>query len=295
MITKAVIPVAGLGLRMLPLTKSQPKEMLPLASKPCIQYIVEELVSVGIKEILFITGANKRAIEDHFDINKEIIRKLASGERAVLLNTLQFEDADISIYYTRQKEQLGLGHAIYCAKRFIGDDPFLIALGDSVVVSHENKIFSKRIIEAYEKNINSFVIGTRYVPKEDISKYGIINLIDSFDNNGIGRIEKMVEKPSPWDVNSNLAVAARYIMPSKIFDALDRIPPGKQGEIQLTDAIELIRKEGIPGYAVNLTENEVRYDIGNMGDYYKAFFDLALVDDKFGEQFKHYVVEKMDL
>lgn len=295
MITKAVIPVAGLGLRMLPLTKSQPKEMLPLASKPCIQYIVEELASIGIKEILFITGMNKRSIEDHFDINKEIIQKLAAGERTELLKSLQFEDVDISIYFTRQKEQLGLGHAIYCAKRFVGNESFMIALGDSVVTSNENIIFSKRIINTFEKNKDSIIIGTRYVPKEDISKYGIIDLHDGLNSDGIGRIKKMVEKPAPWAVESNLAVAARYIMPAVIFDALERIPTGKQGELQLTDAIELLIKEGNPGLAVNLTENEKRYDIGNMGDYYRAFFDMALRDEKYGESFKHYIIEQMDL
>jgi len=291
-IKKAVIPAAGLGTRMLPLTKTQPKEMLPLGRKPCIQYIVEELASVGVKQILFITGQKKRAIEDHFDKDIELERLLSMSGQKDILEELSFVDMDITYFYTRQGIQAGLGHAVGCARNFVGDEPFIIALGDSVIDSRESKILLRRMIEQYKEN--SFVIGTRNVPLEAVHRYGIIEPAGEV-NDGVVEIRDLVEKPSPQNAPSTLAVAARYIMPGRIFDALDRTSPGKGGEIQLTDGIRLLLKEGYKGYSVSLTEKEKRYDIGNISSYYEAFIDFALNDEKYGYQLKQYIIKKFNM
>jgi UTP--glucose-1-phosphate uridylyltransferase len=293
-IKKAVIPASGLGTRMLPLTKTQPKEMLPLGRKPCIQYIVEELASVGVSQILFITGYKKRAIEDHFDKDNELNRTLSMSGQKDILEELAYEDLDISYFYTRQSVQAGLGHAVRCAKDFVGDDPFIIALGDSIIYSTEKDCLLSRMVQQYEKDRSSFVIGTRRVPMEQVQRYGIIQPKGD-PNGGIVEIEDLIEKPSVSNAPSNLAIAARYIMPAKIFDALDRTSPGKGGEIQLTDAIRLLLKEGMKGYSVSLTDKEKRYDIGNFPSYYEAFLDFALRDEKYGYQLRQYVIDKLNL
>jgi UTP--glucose-1-phosphate uridylyltransferase len=294
LIKKAVIPAAGLGTRMLPLTKTQPKEMLPLGRKPCIQYIVEELASVGVSQILFITGYKKRAIEDHFDKDNELNRTLSMSEQKDILEELAYEDMDITYFYTRQSVQAGLGHAVRCAKDFVGNDPFIIALGDSIIYSTENDCLLDRMVQQYKKDKSCLVIGTRRVPMDQVHRYGIIEPGGDAGND-ISEIKDMIEKPSVSNAPSNLAVAARYIMPAGIFDALDRTSPGKGGEIQLTDAIRLLLKEGIKGYSVSLTENEKRYDIGNFPSYYEAFLDFALRDEKYGYQLRQYVIEQLSL
>ena len=294
MIRKAVIPAAGLGTRMLPLTKTQPKEMLPLGRKPCIQYIVEELASVGVTQILFITGQKKRAIEDYFDKDNELNRMLSFSGQKDLLEELRFEDMDVNFFYTRQSIPRGLGDAVYCAKDFVGNEPFIIALGDSIIYSKEKNILLNRMIEQYEQGENCFVIGTRHVPREQVHRYGII-IPDGDAEGEVVKIKDLIEKPSPHNAPSTLAVAARYIMPAEIFDALSRTSPGKGGEIQLTDAIRLLLKEGMAGYSVSLTEREKRYDIGNMQSYYNAFVDFALNDEKYGYQLRQYIIKKFNL
>jgi UTP--glucose-1-phosphate uridylyltransferase len=294
LITKAVIPAAGLGTRMLPLTKTQPKEMLPLGNKPCIQYIVEELASVGVKQILFITGHKKRAIEDHFDKDNELNRLLSLSGQKDLLEELKFEDMSVTFFYTRQSIPAGLGHAVNCAKDFINNEPFIIALGDSVIHSNENKILLHRMMEQYEKNENCFIIGTQRVPLETVHRYGIISQGDC-ERDGVVAIKDLVEKPSPQNTPSTLAIAARYIMPCELFDALSRTSPGKGGEIQLTDSIRLLLKEGFKGYSVSLTEKEKRYDIGNIQSYYEAFVDFAMGDEKYGYKLKQYIIDKFGL
>lgn len=294
MIRKAVIPAAGMGTRMLPLTKTQPKEMLPLGRKPCIQYIVEELASVGVNQILFITGHKKRAIEDHFDKDNELNRMLSLSGQKDILEEIKFEDMDVTFFYTRQSIPAGLGHAVYCAKEFVGDEPFIIALGDSIVHSRENKILLNRMIEQFEKQENSFVIGTRQVSLDEVHRYGIVEP-DGESTDGVVRIKDLVEKPSPQNAPSTLAIAARYILPGRIFDALSRTSPGKGGEIQLTDGIRLLLKEGYDGYSVSLTEKEKRYDIGNFKTYYEAFIDFALNDEKYGYSLKQYIIDKFGL
>jgi len=294
LIKKAVIPAAGLGTRMLPLTKTQPKEMLPLGRKPCIQYIVEELAGVGVKQILFITGYKKRSIEDHFDKDNELNRLLSMSGQKDLLDELKFEDMDVTFFYTRQSIPAGLGHAVNCARDFVGDDPFIIALGDSIIRSDENKILLQRMIEQFEKHENCFVIGTRRVPIEAVHRYGII-CPDGEEKDGIVGIKDLVEKPSPQNAPSTLAIAARYIMPGKLFDAISRTSPGVGGEIQLTDAIRLLLREGTKGYSVSLTDREKRYDIGNIESYYEAFVDFALSDEKYGYRLKQYIIKKFNL
>lgn len=293
-ITKAVIPAAGLGTRMLPLTKTQPKEMLPLANKPCIQYIIEELASVGVKQILIITGQKKRAIEDHFDKDMELNRSLSVNGHKDLLKELEYEDMDVQFFYTRQSVAAGLGDAIKHAHDFINNEPFIIALGDSVITSQENKSLLERMIDVHEDNKSSFVLGTRQVPLSDVNKYGIVKPKSDISQ-GILEIEDVIEKPSMQTTPSTLAFTARYIMPANIMDVLERTRPGKGGEIQLTDAIRLLVKEGAKGYAVTLTKKEKRYDIGNMYSYYEAFMDFSLNDDKYGYKLKQYIIDKFDI
>ncbi len=294
MIKKAVIPAAGMGTRMLPLTKTQPKEMLPLAAKPCIQYIVEELASVGVDQILIVTGQKKRAIEDHFDRDMELSRAISASGHKELLETLEFENMNVQFFYTRQSVAAGLGDAVNHAKNFINGEPFIIALGDSVIHSTENQSLIERMIKLYEKEPTSFVLGTRQVSLEDVQKYGIVKPKEDSEGD-IVEIEDVIEKPSPMTTPSTLAFAARYVVPAEILDALDRTRPGKGGEIQLTDAIRLLLKEGTKGYSVCMTENEKRYDIGNMPSYYEAFVDFALADEKYGYQLKQYIIDKLNL
>jgi UTP--glucose-1-phosphate uridylyltransferase len=294
MIRKAVIPAAGLGTRMLPLTKTQPKEMLPLADKPCIQYIVEELACVGVEQVLIITGAKKRSIEDHFDVDNELNQKLVSSGQKDLLERLEFLNMNIQFFYTRQSNPLGLGDAVYHAKNFVNDEPFIIALGDSVIRSYENEPLLKRMIKQFDTDSGSVVLGTRRVPEDQVHRYGIVKPKREIAS-GIIEIEDVVEKPSKQTAPSNLAFAARYIMPPGIMEALERTAPGKGGEIQLTDAIRLMLKEGTKGYSVCLTDKEKRYDIGNMASYYEAFLDFALADKKYGYQLKQYIIQKLNL
>jgi UTP--glucose-1-phosphate uridylyltransferase len=294
MIKKAIIPAAGLGTRMLPLTKTQPKEMLPLGAKPCIQYIVEELVSTGIDQILIITGQKKRSIEDHFDRNNELNRLIYSSGQADMLEKLDYENMDVQYFYTSQDSPAGLGDAVRHARNFVNNEPFVIALGDSVIYSSEEDHLLKRMLRQFEKDRDAFVVGTREVAIEDVSKYGIVKLNGDVSQ-GVGQVIDVVEKPSPKSAPSNLAFAARYVMPCSIFDALERTSPGKAGEIQLTDAIRILLKEGAKGYCVSLTPNEKRYDIGNMASYYEAFTDFALSDERYGYQLRKYLINKLNL
>jgi len=294
MIKKAVIPAAGLGTRMLPLTKTQPKEMMPIASKPCIQYIVEELASVGIEQVLIITGQKKRSIEDHFDKDNELNNMLQRSEQQALLQTLEYEDMNVQFFYTRQSRPAGLGDAINHARNFINNEPFIIALGDSIIHSEENECLLQRMINTYTDHNNSLILGTREVPLEEVSRYGIVKPKKGTDER-IVEIDDVVEKPPVKTTPSRLAFAARYILPPTIFDALERTSPGKGGEVQLTDGIRLLLKEGTLGYSVKLTEKEKRYDIGNMVSYFEAFVDFALEDPKYGYQLKQYLFDKLNL
>lgn len=268
-IRKAVIPAAGLGTRFLPATKVQPKEMLPIVDKPAIQYIVEEAVASGIEEIVIISGRDKRSIEDHFDKAYELEDALAKKGKLATLSEVKKISNLANIYYVRQKEAKGLGHAILSAKGFIGDEPFAVLLGDDVVFSETPCL--KQLIEIYAY-CNSTVVGVQPVPREEVSKYGVIKPKGILGPN-LMHIESLVEKPDPEEAPSTYAIMGRYILRPEIFAILEKIPPGKGDEVQLTDAInELNKRQAV--FAYNFKGR--RYDIGDKLGFIKATVDAAL-------------------
>ncbi len=289
MIKSAVIPVAGLGTRLLPATKSQPKEMLPVARKPIVQYVVEELVLSGIEQILFVTGRNKSSIENHFDSDPELSRALTSTNKHNLLQELDFDALDrANFFYTRQRMQKGLGDAILCGETFAGEEPFLVALGDSILGLNATSHAVERMAEVFQSKRASCVIAVEEVPPGETSHYGVVQP----DSDGIGdvfRVINLVEKPAPSEAPSNLVIAARYIFSPVIFDMIRRVKPDKRGEIQLTDAIQLLCDEGRRVMAVRLRPEEKRYDIGNFGSYFETFVEFALADPVHGAEFRRYL------
>ena len=283
-IKSAVVPVAGHGTRLLPATKSQPKEMLPVARKPIVQYVVEELVANGIEQILFVTGRSKNSIENHFDHDPELFRVLSEGNKEELLQELNFEALKAKFFYTRQRLQKGLGDAIFCAEHFAGEEPFLVALGDSILGLHATSRAVTRMIDVYESRHASCVIAVEEVPREETVHYGIVqpegNGGDAF------RVINLVEKPRAEEAPSNLAIAGRYIFSPVIFDMIRRVKPDRRGEIQLTDAIQFLCDEGRRVMAVKLQAQEKRYDIGNFSSYFESFVEFALADPVYGVEFR---------
>lgn len=275
----AVVPVAGLGTRLLPATKSQPKEMLPVGRKPVVQYVVEELTRMGMKRVLFITGPGKTSIENHFDLNQELVQELREAGKEELLEELEFERVPLQYFYTRQRELLGLGHAIQCAQAFVGDQPFVTALGDSIIGMHAQSDIVQRMTRCFFEKQATAVIAFERVPLDEVHRYGIARPKKEGD---VFELEDIIEKPSREEAASNLAVAARYVFAPSIFQALRQTSPGKAGEIQLTDAIRIMIKEGAKVYGVCLGRNEHRYDIGNFQAYFQAFVEFALEDKKQG-------------
>ena len=284
MIKSAIVPVAGHGTRLLPATKSQPKEMLPVARKPIVQYVVEELVSNGIEQILFITGRSKSSIENHFDHDPELFRALADANKHDLLHELDFDALKANFFYTRQRLQKGLGDAILCGENFAGEEPFLVALGDSILGLHAVSRACGRMIDVFDSRRASCVIAVEEVPAEETSHYGIVQPESAPDN--IFRVVNLVEKPDPKDAPSRLAIAGRYIFSPVIFDKIRHVQPDKRGEIQLTDAIQLLCDEGRRVMAVKLTAEEKRYDIGNFPSYFESFVEFALADPLYGAEFR---------
>lgn len=282
----AVIPVAGLGTRLLPTTKSQPKEMLPVGRKPVVQYIVEELNRVGVNQVLFITGPGKTSIENHFDVNNELVEALREQGKEDLLAELEFDRFSARYFYTRQRQLLGLGHAILCARSFVGSQSFVVALGDSIIGLNAQSTVVQRMQQCFAKNNCAAVIAFEEVPPEEIHQYGVAS---PKDDSEFFELLDVVEKPSREEAPSNLAIAARYIFTPKIFDALERTAPGKGGEIQLTDAIRLLIQQGETVYGVRLHPDEKRYDIGNFDAYFRAFVEFALADDKHGASLREYL------
>lgn len=285
----AVVPVAGLGSRLLPATKSQPKEMLPVGRKPVVQYVVEELEQQGIEQVLFITGQGKSSLENHFDLNHELIETLREGGKEELLAELDFERTQVRYFFTRQRRLLGLGHAILCAKPFVGNNPFAVALGDSIIGLNAESGIVRRMADLFFERSADAVVAFEEVALEDIHHYGVAKPAET---GSVFRLEDVVEKPSQEDAPSNLAIAARYIFSPAIFDALEEIEPGKNGEIQLTDAIRLLIQQGRSVYGLCLQPDEHRYDIGNFGSYYRAFVEFALADPQHGQSLKLHL-EKM--
>jgi len=289
-IRSALIPVAGLGTRLLPATKSQPKEMLPVARKPIVQYVVEELAANGLRELLFITGRNKTSIENHFDSDPELTRNLSAANKQDLLEELDFESLDINYFYTRQRAQRGLGDAILCGEHFAGEEPFVVALGDSIIGLHANSQAVSRMMELFESRHASAVIAVEEVPPEETSNYGIVRPADS--NGDVFRVAELVEKPKPAEAPSRLAIAGRYVFSPLIFDMLHRVQPDSRGEVQLTDAIQLMCDEGKRVLALRLSPAEKRYDIGNFASYFETFVEFALADPLYGDAFRE-ALERM--
>lgn len=283
MITSAIVPVAGLGSRLLPATKSQPKEMLPVAQKPIVQYVVEELAEAGIERILFVTGRGKTSIENHFDHDPELSRSLMQGDKNELLQQLAFEQLKVQYFYTRQRLQRGLGDAVLCGEVFAGEDSFLVALGDSIIGLHGHTRISRRIAEVYAGERASCVIAVEEVPRELTSLYGVVAPESEGD---VFLIKDLVEKPSPADAPSNLAIAGRYVFSPIIFDMIRKLGPDRRGEIQLTDAIRLLADMGKRILGVKLDPGERRYDIGNFRSYFETFVEFALADKEYGEDLK---------
>ena len=288
----AVVPVAGLGTRLLPATKSQPKEMLPVGRKPVVQYVVEELWRVGIERLLFVTGPGKESIENHFDTDPQMIQTLRETGKEELLAELDYERAAVQYFYTRQRRTLGLGHAVLCARPFVGANPFVVALGDSIIGLHAESGVVRRMTRCFEERGAAAVIAFEEVPRADVQQYGIAAPKDG--GGDIFEIADLIEKPSPEEAPSNLAIAARYVLSPAIFDALRATPPGKGGEIQLTDAIRTLVRQGAPVYGVRLGAGERRYDIGNFEAYFRAFVEFALADSRFGASLRRHMEHLLD-
>ena len=289
-VTKAVIPAAGLGTRVLPATKAQPKEMLVIVDKPSLQYIVEELVESGITDIVIVTGRNKNSIEDHFDYSYELENTLKKDGKDELLEKIENLSTMANIFYVRQNLPKGLGHAILKAKPFIGDDPFVIALGDDIVYNPEKPV-AKQLIDVYEK-YESSIVGCQEVDEKDISKYGIVKPIEKLDKSTCV-IEDFIEKPSLEEAPSNFACLGRYLLTGKIFKYLEKVKPGKGGEIQLTDAILDMLKDGERVLSYNFEGK--RYDIGNKVGLLKANIEFGLKNEETREELLKYQKTELKL
>ncbi|MCJ8009116.1 UTP--glucose-1-phosphate uridylyltransferase GalU [Lederbergia wuyishanensis] len=285
-VRKAIIPAAGLGTRFLPATKAMPKEMLPIVDKPTIQYIVEEAIESGIEDIIIVTGKGKRAIEDHFDHSFELEQNLFEKGKFDLLNEVQRSSQLVDIHYIRQKEPKGLGHAIWCARKFVGNEPFAVLLGDDIVQAEKPCL--KQMIEQYER-YNASILGVQTVPKNEVSRYGIVNgkmIGERFYN-----VNNLIEKPSREEAPSNLAIMGRYILNPRIFEVLATQKPGAGGEIQLTDAIaELNHYEAVYAYDFKGT----RYDVGDKMGFIKTTIEFALQREDLRKDVLEYLTTRLD-
>jgi len=288
-IRKAIIPAAGLGTRFLPATKAMPKEMLPIIDKPAIQYIVEEAVASGIEDILIVTGKGKRAIEDHFDSYYELEQNLLQKGKLDLLSEVQRASDLTDIHYIRQKEPKGLGHAIWCARKFIGNEPFAVLLGDDIVRSEPVPCL-KQMMNVFDE-VQSSVLAVQRVPQNETSRYGIVDPAEGVDiESSLIRVRGVVEKPPADRAPSNIAIMGRYILTPAIFDLLETQNTGAGGEIQLTDAIfRLLDDEAIYAY----TFEGKRYDTGEKMGYLKTIIDFALERPDLGDQVRAYLEEKL--
>ena len=285
-VKKAIIQAAGLGTRFLPATKAQAKEMLPIVDKPTLQYIIEEAIESGIEEILIVTGRNKKSIEDHFDRSVELELELEQKGKTAMLEMVQDISNMVNIHYIRQKEPKGLGHAIHCAKSFIGDEPFAVLLGDDIVDAETPCL--KQMIDAYDE-YKTTVLGVQEVARENVDKYGILDVKHIEDR--VYKVKDMVEKPSIEEAPSNIAILGRYIITPEIFNILENQAPGKGGEIQLTDALQtLATKEAI--YAYNFEGR--RYDVGDTLGFLEATVDFALKRPELRDDFIEFLKTKSD-
>ncbi|WP_078429785.1 UTP--glucose-1-phosphate uridylyltransferase GalU [Alkalihalobacterium alkalinitrilicum] len=285
-VRKAIIPAAGLGTRFLPATKAQPKEMLPIVDKPTLQYIIEEAVKSGIEEILIITGRNKKSIEDHFDKSVELEFELEAKGKYELLEEVRKISDLVNIHFIRQKEPKGLGHAIYCAKSFIGNEPFAVMLGDDIV--ENNKPCLQQMTEMYEQ-YKTTILGVQEIPLEDVSKYGVVDGKQIEDT--VYKVNGLVEKPAVEEAPSNIAILGRYVITPAIFDILEQTEPGKGGEIQLTDALKVLaQREAMYAY----TFEGKRYDVGDKQGFLQATVEFALRREDLREDFLNYLVKTIE-
>ena len=283
-VRKAIIPAAGLGTRFLPATKAQPKEMLPIVDKPTIQYIIEEAVASGIEEILIITGRNKKSIEDHFDKSVELEMELEKAGKQEMLELVRGISDMVDIHYIRQKEPRGLGHAIHCAKSFVGNEPFAVMLGDDVVDSEVPCL--KQLINCFNE-YKTTILGVQTVDPKNVDKYGIVDGIHIEDR--VYKVKRLVEKPAVDEAPSNVAILGRYIITPQIFEILENTAPGKGNEIQLTDALEtLIKNEAM--YAYDFEGR--RYDVGDKLGFLQATVEFALKREELREDFIEYLNTK---
>lgn len=286
-VKKAIIPAAGLGTRFLPATKAQPKEMLPIVDKPTLQYIIEEAVASGIEEILIITGRNKKSIEDHFDKSVELELELEQKNKKEMLKMVRDISNMVNIHYIRQKEPKGLGHAINCAKSFIGDEPFAVLLGDDIVDSKVPCL--KQLINTFNE-YKTTILGVQHVDKENVDKYGILDVKHIEDS--VYKVKDMVEKPNKNEAPSNIAILGRYIITPAIFDILENQKPGKGGEIQLTDALKTLSKQEAI-YAYDFEGK--RHDVGDKLGFLQATIDFALKRDELRDDLIDYMKKVIEV
>lgn len=284
----AIVPVAGHGTRLLPATKSQPKEMLSVGRKPVVQYVVEELDLSGMRRLLFITSHGKSSIEQHFDIDEGLTQYLRETGREEQLADLEYERNEMEYFYTRQRRQLGLGHAVLCARPLVVDQSFVVALGDSIIGLNAQSDIVHRMVDQFESSKADLVVAFEEVARKDVVRYGIAEPRSQGD---VFELKDVIEKPPVAEAPSNLAVAARYVFSPAIFEALEQTEPGKGGEIQLTDAMRNILKNGGKGIGIKLRADERRYDIGNFDSYFKTFVDFAVADPHCGESLREHLRE----
>ena len=290
---KAIVPAAGLGTRLLPATKSQPKEMLPVARKPVVQYVVEELQAADLTQILIVTGRRKRAIEDHFDPDPELLSALEQAGNEALLAELSYIQRNSRFFYTRQSHPKGLGHAVALGADFVDGENCVVALGDSLIAGEDPAAPLRAMIQAHGHLKAAAVVAVEQVAADEAHRYGIVSLQGSEPPPGEPvAMTDIVEKPPRGTASSNLAVAARYVFSPAIFQALGRTPPDRHGEIQLTDAIKLLIQMGLPVYAWLLRPDQRRYDIGNFESYFRTFIDFALADERYGYLARQYIKAK---
>jgi UTP--glucose-1-phosphate uridylyltransferase len=292
-ITKAIVPAAGLGTRLLPATKSQPKEMLPVGRKPVLQYVVEELQEAGLRQLLLITGRRKRTIEDHFDDDPELVSALKDAGNETLLADLAYIAGKSNFFYTRQSTPQGLGHAVLLGADFAGDDDCVVALGDSLIAADDPATPLRAMMKAHCDLGAAAIVAVEKVPLEEAYRYGIVSINGAEPPPGEPvTMTDIIEKPPMGRAPTTLAVAARYVFSPAIFEALDRTLPDKGGEIQLTDAIRLLIHKGEPVYAWLFSPDQRRYDIGNFESYFRTFIDFALADERYGYLVRKYIKAK---
>lgn len=302
MIDLAIVPVAGQGTRLLPSTKSQPKEMLPVGRKPAVQYVVEELAQSGMKRMLFITGPGKTSIENHFDVNPELVIYLRETGREELLEELEFERTVPEYYYTRQRRQLGLGHAVLCAESLVGDQPFVVALGDTILGLNEPSHIVSAMKKEFVRLHADALVALVAVSSDEAGNYGMVQFsgqaeetLPKSHRQSLGqepiRLTDVIEKPAVGEAPSRYSIAARYVFSPIVFQYLKNLNPGRNGEIELTDGLREMIQDDKKVYGMCLEPGKQRRDIGNVESYFRAFMELALTDEKYGKNMRKQMAE----